>query len=94
VDQKYHVVWWSKPWPRLLTTPVISCSPVSFGRLFCGATVRERTKLRAATVRRGHRDLSYVEGQTITIDERGSDGRNEQLSADVSPASYRSLSAR
>jgi putative tryptophan/tyrosine transport system substrate-binding protein len=32
-----------------------------------------------AGLRRGLRDLGYVEGRTITIDERGSDGRDERL---------------
>lgn len=32
-----------------------------------------------AGLRRGLRDLGYVEGQTIAIDERGSDGRYERL---------------
>jgi putative ABC transport system substrate-binding protein len=33
----------------------------------------------AAGLRRGLRDLGYVEGKTIVIDERGSDGRDERL---------------
>jgi len=33
----------------------------------------------AAELRRGLRDLGYVEGRTITIDERGSEGRDELL---------------
>jgi putative ABC transport system substrate-binding protein len=32
-----------------------------------------------AGLRRGLLDLGYVEGRTITIDERGSDGRDERL---------------
>jgi putative ABC transport system substrate-binding protein len=32
-----------------------------------------------AGLRRGLHDLGYVEGKTIAIDERGSDGRDEQL---------------
>jgi putative ABC transport system substrate-binding protein len=32
-----------------------------------------------AGLRRGLRDLGYVEGRTITVDERGSDGRDERL---------------
>jgi putative ABC transport system substrate-binding protein len=32
-----------------------------------------------AGLRRGLRDLGYVEGKTIAIDERGSDGRDERL---------------
>ena len=33
----------------------------------------------AAALRKGLRDLGYVEGRTITIDERGSEGRDERL---------------
>jgi putative ABC transport system substrate-binding protein len=32
-----------------------------------------------AGLRRGLRDLGYVEGQTVAIDERGSEGRDERL---------------
>jgi putative ABC transport system substrate-binding protein len=35
----------------------------------------------AAGLRRGLRDLGYVEGRTIIIDERGSDGHDERLDA-------------
>jgi putative tryptophan/tyrosine transport system substrate-binding protein len=35
----------------------------------------------AAGLRRGLRDLGYVEGRTIIIDERGSDGHDERLEA-------------
>ena len=35
----------------------------------------------AAGLRRGLRDLGYVEGRTITIDERGSEGHDERLDA-------------
>ena len=33
----------------------------------------------ATALRRGLRELGYVEGQTITIDERGSEGRDDRL---------------
>ena len=35
----------------------------------------------AAGLRRGLRDLGYVEGRNITIDERGSDGHDDRLDA-------------
>src|SRR5262245_22780474 len=33
----------------------------------------------AAALRRGLREFGYVEGRTITIDERGSEGRDDKL---------------